>query len=180
MSIQVSAHWYVVNVYSGFEKKVAEIIKEQAKQKGCEDMFEEILIPAQQVIEIKKGEKVTKEQQFYPGYVLVKMILDDSTWHLVKDIPKVTGFLGSGGKPIPVSKKEVESILQQVEEGVSKPKNIITFEIGEKVRICEGPFKSFNGLVEQIDEEKGRLKVSVSVFGRSTPVEIEFTQVEKS
>lgn len=175
----MSMHWYVVNVYSGFEKKVADTIKEQAKKKRCSDKFEEILVPTQEVVEVKKGEKVTKEQQFFPGYVLVKMVLDDDTWHLVKSVPKVTSFLGSGGKPTPVSDAEVKRIMRQVQEGVAKPKNAISFEIGEEVRICEGPFTSFNGLVEGIDEEKGRLKVSVSVFGRSTPVEIEFTQVEK-
>lgn len=175
----MSAHWYVVYVYSGFEKKVAEIIKEQARKKGCESKFEEILVPTQKVAAIKKGEKISKEQQLFPGYVLVKMTLDDDSWHLVKSVPKVTSFLGAGGKPTPVSEKEVKNIIRQIEEGVTKTKSVISFEIGEEVRICEGPFTSFNGMVEEVDEEKGRLKVSVSVFGRSTPVEIEFTQVEK-
>jgi len=175
----MTARWYVVNVYSGFEKKVSQTIEEQAKKKGLEKKFEEILVPTEEVVVVKRGEKVAKEQQFFPGYVLVKMELDDETWHLVKNIPKVTSFLGAGGKPMPVSKREVESIMQQVQEGVARPKNAVAFEIGEQVRICDGPFTSFNGLVEEIDEERARLKVSVSVFGRSTPVELEFTQVEK-
>lgn len=176
----MTARWYVVNVYSGFEKKVAQTIEEQARKKGVEKKFEEILVPTEEVVEVKKGEKTTKEQQFFPGYVLVKMELDDITWHLVRNIPKVTSFLGAGGKPTPVSQSEVKRILQQVEEGVSRPKSAVSYEIGEQVRICDGAFTSFTGLVEEIDEEKARLKVAVSVFGRATPVDLEFTQVEKA
>ena len=171
--------WYVVHVYSGFEKKVAESIKDQADQQGMEDMFEEILVPTEEVIELRRGQKVSSERKFFPGYVLVKMDMTDDSWHLVKNTPKVTGFLGSRGRPSPISQNEAERILHQVQEGVERPKPSVTFEIGEMVRVSDGPFTSFSGYVEEVDEERARLKVAVSIFGRSTPVELEYSQVEK-
>ncbi len=175
----MAAKWYVVHVYSGFEKKVAQSIEEQARQAGMEDMFERVLVPTEEVVEMRRGSKVNAERKFFPGYVLAKMELTDETWHLVKDTPKVTGFLGGQGRPSPITEKEAERILYQVEEGVERPKPSITFEIGEQVRVCDGPFNSFNGSVEDVDEERARLKVAVSIFGRATPVELEYGQVEK-
>jgi len=171
--------WYVIHVYSGFEKKVAEAIREQARQNNMEDMFEEVLVPTEEVIELRRGQKVSSERKFFPGYVLAKMELTDDTWHLVKNTPKVTGFLGSGGRPSPISQAEAERILHQVQEGVERPKPSVTFEIGELVRVSDGPFNSFSGFVEEVDEERARLKVAVSIFGRATPVELEYSQVEK-
>ena len=172
--------WYVIHVYSGFEKKVASSIREQAEQKGLSDMFEEILVPTEEVVEIKRGAKVSAERKFFPGYVLIKMDMsDDRTWHLVKDTPKFTGFLGSRGRPAPISDAEATRIMRQVQEGIERPKPSVTFEVGEQVRVCDGPFTSFNGLVEEVDEEKARIKVAVSIFGRATPVELEYSQVEK-
>jgi transcription termination/antitermination protein NusG len=175
----MALRWYVIHVYSGFEKKVAQSIEEQAKQRGMEDMFEHVLVPVEEVVEMRRGVKVSGERKFFPGYVMAKMDLTDETWHLVKDTPKVTGFLGSGSRPTPVSQKEADRILHQVQEGIERPKLAITFEIGEQVRVCDGPFNSFNGLVEDVDEDRARLKVSVSIFGRATPVELEYAQVEK-
>jgi transcription termination/antitermination protein NusG len=172
--------WYIVHAYSNFEKKVAESIREQAKAQGLEDCFSEILVPTEDVVEIRRGRKVNAERKFFPGYVLVKMDLSDEAYHLIKNTPKVTGFLGSGTKPMPVSEKEVARIIGAIEEGVERPKPTITFEIGEAVRVIDGPFASFNGSVEQVDEERARLRVTVSIFGRATPVELEYAQVEKT
>ena len=171
--------WYIVHVYSGFENKVAQSIREQSEQKGLGEDFEEILVPTEEVVRMQRGTKVSSDRKFFPGYVLIKMDLSDQSWHLVKDTPKVTGFLGGGGKPSPISDAEAQRILHQVMEGVDRPKPSITFDIGEQVRVSDGPFTSFNGIVEDIDEEKARLKVAVSIFGRSTPVELEYAQVEK-
>jgi transcriptional antiterminator NusG len=171
--------WYVIHVYSGFEKKVAASIREQAEQKSLSDMFEEILVPTEEVVEIKRGAKVSAERKFFPGYVLIKMDMSDETWHLVKNTAKVTGFLGSRGRPAPISDAEAMRIMRQVQEGIERPKPSVTFEVGEQVRVCDGPFTSFNGLVEEVDEEKARIKVAVSIFGRATPVELEYSQVEK-
>ena len=175
----MAIRWYVLHVYSNFEKKVAESIREQAEQKGLSDHFEQIVVPTEEVIEIRRGQKVNTERKFFPGYVLLKMELSDRAWHLVKNTPKVTGFLGSGNKPIPISEAEAMRIMKQVQEGVERPKPSIIFEIGETVRVADGPFTSFNGVVEEVDEERSRLKVAVSIFGRATPVELEYTQVEK-
>ncbi len=172
--------WYIVHAYSNFEKKVADSIREQAKTQGLEDCFSEILVPTEDVIEIRRGRKINAERKFFPGYVLVKMDLSDVAYHLVKNTPKVTGFLGSQAKPMPVSEREVARIIGAIEEGVERPKPAITFEIGENVRVTDGPFASFSGSVEQVDEERSRLRVTVSIFGRATPVELEFSQVEKA
>ncbi|MGE5502536.1 MAG: transcription termination/antitermination protein NusG [Ignavibacteriales bacterium] len=171
--------WYIVHAYSNFEKKVAESIREQAKQQGLEDQFSDILVPTEDVVEIRRGRKVASERKFFPGYVLVKMEMTDEAYHLIKNTPKVTGFLGSGNKPMPVSEKEVQRIVGAIEEGVERPKPTVTYEIGEQVRVTDGPFASFNGTVEDVDEDRARLKVTVSIFGRATPVELEYSQVEK-
>ncbi len=175
----MAKRWYVVHVYSGFEKKIAQQIKEGAAQKGLADLVDEVLVPAENVIEVRRGQKVNAEQKFFPGYVLVKMEMTDQTWHLVKDTPKVTGFLGTRLSPTPITAAEAERILKQSQEGVERTRPAVLFEIGEQVRVADGPFTSFNGTVEDVDEEKGRVKVSVSIFGRSTPVDLEYSQVEK-
>lgn len=171
--------WYIVHAYSNFERKVAESIKERAASAGLGDLLAEVLVPMEEVVEMRRGRKVSSERKFFPGYVLVKMELNDQTYHLIKATPKVTGFLGTENKPIPITDEEAGRILQQVQEGVERPKPSVTFEIGEQVRVADGPFASFSGLVEEVDEERARLKVAVSIFGRATPVELEYAQVEK-
>jgi transcriptional antiterminator NusG len=171
--------WYIVHAYSNFEKKVAESIREQAKSQGLEENFSEILVPTEDVVEIRRGRKVNSERKFFPGYVLVKMEMTDEAYHLIKNTPKVTGFLGSGSKPMPVSEREVARIIGAIEEGVERPKPTISFEIGESVKITDSNFAGFNGSVEDIDEDRQRLKVTVSILGRATPVELDFSQVEK-
>jgi transcriptional antiterminator NusG len=176
----MALRWYVVHVYSGFEKKVAESIRDQAKQNGMDEQITEVLVPTEEVIEVRRGQKVNAERKFFPGYVLVKMELGDQTWHLVKNTPKVTGFLGAANKPSPISEGEAQRILNQVKEGVERPKSTIVFEVGEQVRVTDGPFESFVGHVEEVDHERSRVKVSVSIFGRATPVELEYAQVAKT
>lgn len=175
----MDARWYVINVYSGSEKKVAESIREQAILKKMEDKILEVLVPTEEVVELKKGAKVNSERKFFPGYVLVKMVMSDECWHVVRNTPRVSGFLGSRNKPQPISEVEAQRIIKQMTEGVERPRTAVDFEVGEQVRVNDGPFASFIGFVEEVDEEKMRLKVSVSIFGRSTPVELEFSQVEK-
>jgi transcriptional antiterminator NusG len=175
----MALRWYVVHVYSGFERKVAQSIREQAQQKGLSDSIAEVLVPTEEVVELRRGSKVNAERKFLPGYVLIKMEMNDESWHLVKNTPKVTGFLGAKGKPAPIPESEINHVQTQVKEGIERPKPAIIFEVGEQVRVSDGPFTSFNGMVEEVDEEKGRLKVAVSIFGRATPVELEYSQVEK-
>jgi transcriptional antiterminator NusG len=175
----MTPQWYVIHVYSGFEKKVAQSIVEQAKQAGMSEQIQQVLVPTEEVVEMRRGSKINSERKFFPGYVLVKMEMTDETWHLVKNTPKVTGFLGGRGRPTAISETEASRIQAQVKEGIERPRPSIRFEIGEQVRVCDGPFNSFNGLVEDVDEERSRLKVAVSIFGRPTPVELEYSQVEK-
>ena len=177
----MTMRWYVVHAYSGFEKQVARSLQEHIRAAGMQDKFGEVLVPTEEVIEMKSGQKRTSERKFFPGYVLVKMAMDDETWHLVKGVPKVSGFIGgSGMKPTPITDKEAKAILQQVKEGVEKPRPKFSFQAGEQVRVVDGPFQDFNGTVEDVNFEKSKLRVSVSIFGRMTPVELEFSQVEKA
>ena len=175
----MALQWYVIHVYSGFEKKVAQSIEEQAKQKAMSESIQQVLVPMEEVVEMRRGAKVASERKFFPGYVLVQMDMTDETWHLVKNTPKVTGFLGGRGRPSPISETEAQRIIHQVKEGIERPRPSVSFEVGEQVRVCDGPFTSFNGLVEEVDEERARVKVAVSIFGRATPVELEYSQVEK-
>jgi len=175
----MAKRWYIVHAYTNFEQKVADAIRDRAKQSGLEHLFEEIVVPTEDVIEVRRGRKVQSERKFLPGYVLVRMEMTDAAFLLIKNTPKVTGFLGSDNKATPIPDEEAMRILHQVQEGVERPKPTITFEIGEQVRVADGPFASFQGHVEEVDEERARLKVAVSIFGRPTPVELEFGQVEK-
>ncbi|MCC2095656.1 MAG: transcription termination/antitermination protein NusG [Hyphomicrobiales bacterium] len=175
----MSKRWYIVHAYSNFEKKVAESIKDRAKLLNLEDKFDEVLVPTEHVVEVRRGRKVNSERKFFPGYVLVKCDLTDEVYHLIKNTEKVTGFLGSGTKPMPISDAEADRIKGQVAEGVERPKSSISFEVGERVRVNEGPFASFEGLIEEVDDGRSRIKVAVSIFGRATPVELEYGQVDK-
>ena len=177
--MQMAHRWYVVHAYSGSEKAVADEIRRKAEKQGLTDRFEDILIPTEEVMEIKRGQKQQVERKVFPGYILVRMDLNDTTWHLVKDIPKVTGFLGAKGKPAPITNAEAERMIKQLQDTAERPRTTISFEVGETVKVTDGPFNSFTGVVEQVDEGKTRLSVSVSIFGRATPVELDFTQVEK-
>ena len=175
----MAKHWYVVQVYSNFEDKVEGALRENIERAGLSDKFGEILVPREEVVELRDGQKVTSQRKFFPGYVLVEMEMNDETWHVVKDTPQVSGFLGSGNKPRPMPKSEVDALVRQIAEGVERPKPKVMFDVGDAVRVIDGPFASFNGVVEEVMADKAKLKVSVSIFGRPTPVELEFVQVEK-
>ncbi len=177
----MSKHWYVVHAFSGYEAQVKRSLEERVKRAEMDDLFGDILVPTEEVVEMRAGQQRKSERKFFPGYVLVNMEMTDETWHLVKDVPRVMGFIGgSGDRPAPISQKEADAILQRVQDGVDKPRPKTLFEPGEVVRVIDGPFNDFNGVVEEVDYEKSRLKVSVLIFGRSTPVDLEFGQVEKS
>lgn len=176
----MAKRWYSVHVLSNFEKKVAEAIREAARVQGLEDEIEEVLVPTEEVVEIRRGQKVNVERRFMPGYVLVKMEMNERTYHVINNLPRVTGFLGPQGKPTPMRDSEVARILKEVEEGAERPRPSVTFQVGDKVNVTDGPFESFQGMVEDVDEDNARLKVSVSIFGRATPVELEYSQVAKA
>ena len=176
----MAKRWYVLHVFSGSEKKVAQAILEQAAANGLEDQIEDVMVPTENIVEVKRGVRVEGERKFFPGYIIVKLELTDEAWQLVTSQPRVTGFLGGKGNPVPITKSEAERLIRQMSEGVERPRTTISFDVGEQVRVSDGPFASFNGLIEEIDEERSRVKVSVSIFGRSTPVELEYTQVEKA
>ena len=180
MSEDMEKKWYIVHTYSGYENKVQLALEERIKSLHKEELFEEILIPSETVLEMKNGVKTTSTRKFYPGYILINMVLNDETWHIVKDTPKVTGFVGGGRRPAPIPPQEVAKITKQMEEGAQRPKPKVRFEKGESIRVTDGPFNNFNGTVEESREDKGKLKVMISVFGRATPVELDFTQVEKN
>jgi transcriptional antiterminator NusG len=176
----MAKRWYIVHAYSNFERKVADAIREKAEQTGLSDLFDEIMVPTEKVVEMRRGRKIDAERKFFPGYVLVRMEMTDEAYHLIRNTPKVTGFLGADNKPSPIPDAEAGRILQQVQEGIERPKPSVSFEVGEQVRVSDGPFASFNGTVEEVDEARARLKVAVSIFGRATPVELEYGQVEKA
>lgn len=175
----MAARWYVVQVYSGFEQKISDSIMEQATKKGFANDIEEIMVPTEEVVEVKRGQRVKSERRIFPGYILIKMEMSDEGWHLIKNTDKVTGFLGGGRKPVPISQREAEAMMKNIQEGVDSPRPSVIYDIGEELRVIDGPFASFNGIVEEIDEEKQKLKVSVSIFGRATNVELDYGQVEK-
>ena len=172
-------NWYIVQTFSGFEQKVAETLKDIIKKKSLDEKIEEVLVPMHEVTQVKRGKRVQRKKKYFPSYVLVRMELSKELYHMVKNINKVTGFLGSAGSPVPVPEKEIDAIIGRIKEGSLVPEPKVSFDIGEQVKVCEGPFSSFNGLVEEVDEEKSRLKVSVSIFGRPTPIDLEYNQVEK-
>ena len=173
-------NWYIVQSHSSFENKVAQLIKEEAEKAKISEKIEEIIVPTHDITEVKRGKRVQRKKKYFPGYVLIKSEMDNNIYHMIKNIKKVSGFLGSKGSPVPVSNKEIEKILGQIKDGVVQPKSAIEYAIGEKVQVIDGPFASFSGLVEDIDEDKSKLKVSVSIFGRPTPVELEYNQAEKT
>ena len=172
--------WYVLHAYSGYEKKVADSILEQAEKLGISDQIEDVSVPTQNIVEVKRGVRVNSERKIFPGYILIKMNLNEDTWHIIKNTPKLSGFLGTKGKPIPISNAEAKRISQQVLDGVEKSRPSVIYDVGEQVKVIDGPFASFNGEIQEIDEEKARLRVAVSIFGRSTPVDLEYSQVEKA
>ena len=172
-------NWYIVQSHSSFENKVAQEIKEEATKANLSDKIEEIIVPTHDITEVRRGKRVQRKKKYFPGYILIKSEMNDQLYHMIKNIKKVSGFLGTKGTPVPVSDKEIEKILGQIKDGVAQPKSAIDYSVGEKVQVIDGPFASFNGLIEDIDEEKSRLKVSVSIFGRPTPVDLEYNQVEK-
>ena len=173
-------NWYIIQSHSSFENKVAKLIKEESEKAKISDKIEEIVVPTHDITEVKRGKRVQRKKKYFPGYVLIKSEMDNNIYHMIKNIKKVSGFLGSKGTPVPVSDKEIEKILGQIKDGIAQPTSSVEYSIGEKVQVIDGPFASFNGLVEDVDEDKGRLKVSVSIFGRPTPVDLEYNQVEKS